>query len=226
MHVKILTSESDIIRAKELLYSVYVEGLGWEPWRASNKSNIHIEDGINGRILADDFDHKALVFGAFHNGALKARVRIITGSPENIELCRYTNIRNVVEWPELAEINRLACAANTATPALLYSLMSACLGYQKKRKVTSITATSNKSLKKVYGSMGCIALKQFKYEHFDECLSTLFVVDQPDTALTYLNKRLNRFELRNQKTLSENTSLAGRPGCASVPEPYGDMLGC
>ena len=192
MYVKLLTEEVEIIRSKELLYDVYVKELCWFPWRTRNKSNIHVVDGIDGKMLSDDFDDRSILFGAFCDDELCGRVRVMLGELQYIELSRHINLSGMIESKEILEFNRFASVSGVRSSVLIYLLCKTIFEYSASFGAVPVCATANNSLKRLFRYIGLENLLDFKYEPVDPVKSSLFVGNNLDVSLNHLSKRLKR----------------------------------
>ena len=95
--IRQLTCPMEVIVAQRLLHDDYRYNQKWEPL-PGNPSNARY---LNGR-LRDDFEDKAIWFGAYYKGELIGSLRIIPGE---LELARYTTFVGYTDRD--AEVNRM-----------------------------------------------------------------------------------------------------------------------
>ena len=193
MEARILKKESEIISSKELLYDIYVRKMGWHPWLTTNKSNIQVAEGINGKMLIDDFDDCSLICGIFEGNELQARVRFIQGDIKSIELSRYKCLDFPFEHNGyFFEFNRFASRDVRYVSNIICFLLKKFFELNKNIDSTLITATTIQSFQRLYYSLSLHKSIQFKYEVTDDIPATIFFANDINKLLAHFKKRCKK----------------------------------
>lgn len=190
--VRIIQGESEKDEARELLHQIYVNEMGWKPWKGNNKSLIDVKNGINGKILTDYFDDYSSIVGVFKNGELVGRMRAIEGGPKSLEISRYTDLTKILPNENLVEFNRLAISSKTNKALALFHILFYCVNFCLEKERLAVVATSFPPFEGVFKSIAFNKISEFYYEPSDLHPSSLLVCKEISKASKLVTNRYNR----------------------------------
>lgn len=130
LHAKRLTTDSDIMKAKRLLYQVYIEEFNWQI-PPENPSEIRVEKSDKLCFLQDRFDRVVNWFGIFHDKELVGCIRSLRRLNGLFELEYYRSLPPFLKkLSNIVENNRLAIKAEYRGTKAIYQLSLFAIEYE------------------------------------------------------------------------------------------------
>ena len=194
---EVLTSERDVLAAKQLLHQVYVHELGWKI-SVENPSNLRTLNVDGLPHLEDKFEQEAIWLGIKSGSRVVGILRVLLPKTGRFEIEEYKALPDFLKTDgKSCEINRLALDSSFGDervfPLLLEKTFLHCISRGFKYLFTSIQFPQpgdfflSLGMKKVEGG-------DFKYTDFDPHPVSILYFDLSD-------------KLRNEKTINFLSSL-------------------